>query len=335
MDTSPQPSEELLSSQTDLRSSKCPQDRELPSIPPNTAMMEAQASGDSTYEVVKEMAAASRDISVEDSLYETVKDLKNPASAPPTTTAAAGNSRNNGSAHVVPQGPPPPVPNGRPSPSTPDRGPLCAGVEYASVDLKKKSRHSANMEAKRSSGHSAGGGGGGMGGTHANPEPEKEAPEPEEEEEVPPPLPEKVLDINDNQPLALNGPPPCVGLHNGEASRPPSLGSGFAWYHPTAATTTGAVAGALLASMLALWRLFFTSGPQREAYSTPRTGRGSERAWRAGPAVETAGGGPCGDQRWARSRCPCFSRRRRWGGEQKLRFFRSLEPSRYRESSTA
>lgn len=52
-DNSPQPSEEMLSSQSELRSSKCPQDRELPSIPPNNALIgdRPPASGDSTYEV--------------------------------------------------------------------------------------------------------------------------------------------------------------------------------------------------------------------------------------------------------------------------------------------
>ncbi|XP_056439105.1 phosphoprotein associated with glycosphingolipid-enriched microdomains 1 isoform X1 [Gadus chalcogrammus] len=244
IDTSPQPSEEeLLSSQTDLRSSKCPQDRELPRIPPNTGLAEAQAAGESTYEVVKEMAAASRDLSAEDSLYETVKELKGHAAGSAAGPAPAGSVRqfslNNGSAHVAPNCPPPPVPNGRPSPGpgpgpgpspgTPERGPLCSGVEYASVDLKKKSRHSANMEAKRSSGHSAGGGGGGGGGAGGGGggtegrEPEGDG---EPEEEDPPPLPEKVLDINDNQPLAMNGPTDA-GLANGESysslSRSPSL----------------------------------------------------------------------------------------------------------------
>lgn len=52
-DTSPQPSEEMLSSQSELRSSKCPQDRQLPSIPPNDGLPGdgPAASGDSTYEV--------------------------------------------------------------------------------------------------------------------------------------------------------------------------------------------------------------------------------------------------------------------------------------------
>ncbi|CAL8293540.1 unnamed protein product [Merluccius merluccius] len=207
MDTSPQPSEELLSSQTDLRSSKCPQDRELPMIPPNSALIEAAASGDGTYEVVKEMVAASRDLSAEDSLYETVKELKDPPSGD-----GGPFSQSNGAAHAVPNCPPPPIPNGRPgsshgpSPCTPERGPLCDGVEYASVDLRKKSRHSAHMDARRSSGH-------GGGGAVVTGEPEgSRAPV----EDVPPPLPEKALDINDNQSLVLNGQP-GVRLDNGES----------------------------------------------------------------------------------------------------------------------
>lgn len=59
-DSSPQPSEEMLSSQSELRSSKCPQDRELPSIPPNSALEgmgsssepPLPVSGDGTYAVL-------------------------------------------------------------------------------------------------------------------------------------------------------------------------------------------------------------------------------------------------------------------------------------------
>lgn len=59
-DSSPQPSEEMLSSQSELRSSKCPQDRELPSIPPTSALTGEgpAASGDSTYEVSLQEAPA-------------------------------------------------------------------------------------------------------------------------------------------------------------------------------------------------------------------------------------------------------------------------------------
>ncbi|XP_029975974.1 phosphoprotein associated with glycosphingolipid-enriched microdomains 1 [Salarias fasciatus] len=208
-DTSPQLSEEMLSSQSELRSSKCPQDRELPSIPPNNALMGdgPPASGDSTYEVVKEMAAASRDVSVEDSLYETVKELKDPP---------AHLGLPNGTAQPGPDDEPPRHPaaallNGHLSPGTPERGPLCAGVEYASVDLKKKSRHSVNMEAKRRSDNAA---------LLPN-KPAEEA-----EEDLPPPVPEKVLDENDNQPVAMNGLVEA-GLHNGELHSPLASPPGF------------------------------------------------------------------------------------------------------------
>ncbi|XP_029369904.1 phosphoprotein associated with glycosphingolipid-enriched microdomains 1 [Echeneis naucrates] len=206
-DTSPQPSEEMLSSQSELRSSKCPQDRELPSIPPNNALIGdgPPATGDSTYEVVKEMAVASRDVSVEDSLYETVKELKDhPAQL----------GLPNGTLELSPKEPPhhpPPLLNGHISPSTPERGPLCAGVEYASVDLNKKSRHSADMEAKRRSDNTA--------------TPSRRSLE-EPEEDLPPPVPEKVLDENDNQPVVMNGLA-GAGLHNGELHSPLSPAPGF------------------------------------------------------------------------------------------------------------
>ncbi|XP_071368884.1 phosphoprotein associated with glycosphingolipid-enriched microdomains 1 [Centroberyx affinis] len=206
-DTSPQPSEELLSSQSELRSSKCPQDRELPSIPPNSALIgdEPPASGDGTYEVVKEMAVASRDVSVEDSLYETVKELKDP----PVQLGLP-----NGTSHLSPADSPlhpPALLNGHLSPCTPERGPLCAGVEYASVDLNKKSRYSADMEAKRRSDNTA--------------VPVQRQLE-DSEEDLPPPVPEKVLDENDNQPVVVNGLA-GAGLHNGELHSPLSPSPGL------------------------------------------------------------------------------------------------------------
>ncbi|XP_057210581.1 phosphoprotein associated with glycosphingolipid-enriched microdomains 1 isoform X2 [Triplophysa rosa] len=166
MDTSPQPSEDMLSSQSEIRSSKCHQDRELPSIPPTDALKAAvlngqAASGDGTYEVLKD--GASRDVSVEDSLYETVKELKD-IGLPNGT--------------LSPEEPPAPLVNGHPSPATPDRNVLPNGVEYASVNLSKKSRYSTDMEARRSA---------------AIVDPE------ELEDEKPPPVPDKVLDENDNQ----------------------------------------------------------------------------------------------------------------------------------------
>ncbi|XP_075872509.1 phosphoprotein associated with glycosphingolipid-enriched microdomains 1 isoform X4 [Nelusetta ayraudi] len=213
-DSSPQPSEDLLSSQSELRSSKCPQDRELPSIPPNNALLGdgAPPAGESTYEVVKEIAAASRDLSAEDSLYETVKELKDPGAAapPPQVTGLP-----NGTAQPSPEEPPPHphhhhhhgLLNGHLSPGTPERGPLCTGVEYASIDLNKKSRHSADLEARRRSANAA-----------AATPPQRRPPE-EPEEEVPPPVPEKVLDENDNQPVLMNGLV-GAGLHNGELHSP-------------------------------------------------------------------------------------------------------------------
>ncbi|XP_061109343.1 phosphoprotein associated with glycosphingolipid-enriched microdomains 1 isoform X1 [Conger conger] len=192
LDTSPHLSEEMLSSQSELRSSKCHQDRELPSIPDNSGLEEAavtvadpQASaGDGTYEVVKE--TASRDVSVEDSLYETVKELKD----------EDGKGLANGTSASSLAEEAPPVPNGRLSPDTPDRPPLQAVVEYASVDLNKKSRYSADLEGRRAA--------------------EAPAP-PEPEDEQPPPIPDKVLDENDNQPAPLL---PGGGLENGEIHSP-------------------------------------------------------------------------------------------------------------------
>ncbi len=148
----------------------------------------------SDIQVVKEMAVASRDVSVEDSLYETVKELKDPP---------AQLGLPNGTVQLSPDEPPPPPPallNGPLSPSTPERGPQCAGVEYATVGLNKKSRHSADMEAKRRSDNAS---------VPSN------TPLEEPEEDLPPPVPEKVLDENDNQPVVMNGLA-GAGLHNGE-----------------------------------------------------------------------------------------------------------------------
>lgn len=166
MDTSPQPSEDMLSSQSEIRSSKYHQDRELPSIPPTdslkAAAVDAQVtSGDGTYEVLKE--STSRDVSVEDCLYETVKELKD-IGLPNGT--------------LSPEEPPAPLLNGHPSPATPDHTMLPNGVEYASVNLSKKSRYSTDLEARRSA-------------AIVNSE--------EPEDEKPPPVPDKVLDENDNQ----------------------------------------------------------------------------------------------------------------------------------------
>lgn len=140
---------------------------------------------------------ASRDVSVEDSLYETVKELKDH----PVQLGLP-----NGTAQPSPDGPlrrPHALLNGHLSPCTPERGPLRAGVEYASVDLNKKSRYSADMEARRRSDYAAA---------------PSRKPAEEPEEDLPPPVPEKVLDENDNQPVVMNGFS-GAGLHNGEVRR--------------------------------------------------------------------------------------------------------------------
>lgn len=164
----------------------------LPVLQVNEQMKESTAVFDN--QVVKEIAAASRDVSAEDSLYETVKELKDP---PAHLSLPNGTTQPNPD---VPPHHPAALLNGRLSPSTPERGPLCTGAEYASIDLKKKSRHSADMESKRRS--------------HNASAPAR-APLEEPEEDLPPPVPEKVLDENDNQPVLMNGSA-GAGLHNGE-----------------------------------------------------------------------------------------------------------------------
>ncbi|TSK31485.1 Phosphoprotein associated with glycosphingolipid-enriched microdomains 1 [Bagarius yarrelli] len=176
VDTSPHPSEEMLSIQSEHRASKCPQDRELPSIPctnglrvATEACEEGRASGDGTYEVLKD--AASHD-AVEDSPYETVKELKQACLANGIKTPVEPSTAK---------------PNGHlgPSPGTPDLCPMSDSAEYASIDLKKKSRYSVEAEAQRTA---------------------IEQPE----EDSPPPIPDKVLDENDNQNMTT--------LQNGEVS---------------------------------------------------------------------------------------------------------------------
>lgn len=157
---------------------------------------------------MKEIAAASRDVSAEDSLYETVKELKDPpahVSLPNGTTQLSPD---------IPPHPPNALLNGHLSPCTPERGPLCTGVEYASIDLKKKSRHSADMESKRRSNNDS-----------------VPAHKPlQEPEDLPPPVPEKVLDENDNQPVLMNGLA-VAGLHNGEVrERRNNATTGASWY---------------------------------------------------------------------------------------------------------
>ncbi|XP_062842206.1 phosphoprotein associated with glycosphingolipid-enriched microdomains 1 [Trichomycterus rosablanca] len=177
MDTSPHPSEEMLSSHSEHRSSKCPQDRELPSIPctstlpvANDTSVACGTSGEDTYEVLKD--GAPPDPIVEDSPYETVKDLKRPVLS-------------NGT--ISPDEPMSTLPNGHASPilGKPDPYPIVNGAEYASIDLNKKSRYSADVEARCLVMEEA-------------------------EDENPPPIPDKVLDENDNHNISA--------LSNGEVS---------------------------------------------------------------------------------------------------------------------
>lgn len=145
---------------------------------------------------------ASRDVSVEDSLYETVKELKDhPGSLAVGLPNGHGTtspfSPDDDPHHLPPSHHRPALHNGHLSPcSTPERGPLCAGVEYASVDLNKKSRFSADLETRRSATITAA----------VNPT------EDPEEEDRPPPIPDKVLDENDNQPTMMD----AGAVHNGE-----------------------------------------------------------------------------------------------------------------------
>lgn len=256
MDTSPHPSEEMLSSQSELRSSKCPQDRELPSIPPVVGMgvanipgthlngpvtsdpqvLSNDVLGDGTYAMVRdgaEVGGASRDVSAEDSLYETVKEPRLPNGIRGTPEEDDDSEKVElchtpmmSSAPPLGHTPTPPLLNGHltptatatPSPATPDRGPLVAGVEYASIDLNKKSRYSADLEARRRSPPVM---------TPDPRRPDQGQEEEEEEEEKPPPIPDKVLDENDNQQtlsdsMLLNGQLPspaspiseCVNQEN-------------------------------------------------------------------------------------------------------------------------
>ena len=150
-------------------------------------------------QVVKEVVSASRDVSVEDSLYETVKEMKD--HSPPPFLNGTPHHHN----HHLPHPPASALPNGL-SPGTPERGPLCAGVEYASVDLNKKSRYSADLEARRSASLASS-----VAGLASSPGEEPE------EEERPPPVPDKVLDENDNQ-TGVSARGEGLPLHNGEVS---------------------------------------------------------------------------------------------------------------------
>uniref|UniRef100_A0A3B3RXK2 Phosphoprotein membrane anchor with glycosphingolipid microdomains 1 n=1 Tax=Paramormyrops kingsleyae TaxID=1676925 RepID=A0A3B3RXK2_9TELE len=170
---------------SELRSSKCPQDRELPSIPPPGRTFEEAAAGaqatscDGTYEMVKE---TSRDVSVEDSLYETVKELKDSGEGSELA-----------------------ILNGGLIPKSPVRPPLSLGAEYASVDLNKKSRYSTDLDSQRCI---------------------QSPTEQESEDEKPPPIPDKVLDENENQQMPCV---PAVGMENAENAENAEVTQRFAY----------------------------------------------------------------------------------------------------------
>ncbi|XP_006135340.2 phosphoprotein associated with glycosphingolipid-enriched microdomains 1 [Pelodiscus sinensis] len=169
-----QPYEEVQTSVSDLldqqdslgKSIKCHQSRELPRIPPNSAMETIlsprnvenyQSLGmEGPYEVLKD--SSSQENIVEDCLYETVKEIKE-------VGVAANTERSCGSKPKATQT----AAEGHEQ--TPER--RTESAEYASVDRNKKSRQSANSESP-------------LGNT------------PDMEDEAPPPVPMKFLDENEN-----------------------------------------------------------------------------------------------------------------------------------------
>ncbi|NXH17187.1 PHAG1 protein, partial [Bucco capensis] len=169
-----QPYEEVQTSVSDLldqqdslgKTVKCHQSRELPSIPPNTTMETIisarnaehdQGLGmEGPYEVLKD--SSSQENIVEDSLYETVKEIKDVGAVP--SLDGSCNSRSEALLMVS---------------EVQNQIPECRieSAEYASVDRNKKSRQSANSESPLEN-------------------------TVEVEEELPPPVPRKLLDENEN-----------------------------------------------------------------------------------------------------------------------------------------
>ncbi|XP_004639820.1 phosphoprotein associated with glycosphingolipid-enriched microdomains 1 [Octodon degus] len=157
---------DLLDSQDSSGKPKCHQSRELPRIPPESAVdtmltergldSEQGPGTEGPYEVLKD--SSSQENMVEDCLYETVKEIKEVASA-------AHMDKGHGS-------------KSRPTPTLKELpGPQMEGksdfAEYASVDRNKKCRQSVNAES--------------ILGTPC-----------ELEDEAPPPVPVKLLDENEN-----------------------------------------------------------------------------------------------------------------------------------------
>ncbi|XP_021111653.1 phosphoprotein associated with glycosphingolipid-enriched microdomains 1 isoform X2 [Heterocephalus glaber] len=157
---------DLLDSQDSTGKPKCHQSRELPRIPPESAVdaMLMERSADSEqgpgtegpYEVLKD--SSSQENMVEDCLYETVKEIKEVATAAHLDRGHGSKSRST------------PTLKELPGPQTEGKADF---AEYASVDRNKKCRQSINAES--------------ILGTSYDPE-----------EEAPPPVPVKLLDENEN-----------------------------------------------------------------------------------------------------------------------------------------
>ncbi|XP_008571030.1 PREDICTED: phosphoprotein associated with glycosphingolipid-enriched microdomains 1 [Galeopterus variegatus] len=157
---------DLLDSQDSTGKPKCHQSRELPRIPPESAV-DAMLNGRSVdgdqalgvegpYEVLKD--SSSQENMVEDCLYETVKEMKEVATA---AHPGEDHSSKSGSTSALKE---------LPGPQTEGKAEF---AEYASVDRNKKCRQSVNAES--------------IIGNACDPE-----------EEAPPPVPVKLLDENEN-----------------------------------------------------------------------------------------------------------------------------------------
>ncbi|XP_008062117.1 phosphoprotein associated with glycosphingolipid-enriched microdomains 1 [Carlito syrichta] len=159
---------DLLDSQDSTGKPKCHQSRELPRIPPESAvdtmLTASSVDGDQglgmegPYEVLKD--SSSQENMVEDCLYETVKEIKE-ATAPGHLDK--GHSGKSKSASALKE---------LPGLQTEGKAEF---AEYASVDRNKKCRQSVNAESI-------------LGTSPGN----------EAEEEAPPPVPVKLLDENEN-----------------------------------------------------------------------------------------------------------------------------------------
>ncbi|XP_065375470.1 phosphoprotein associated with glycosphingolipid-enriched microdomains 1 isoform X2 [Macaca fascicularis] len=157
---------DLLDSQDSTGKPKCHQSRELPRIPPESAvdtmLTVRSADGDQgpgmegPYEVLKD--SSSQENMVEDCLYETVKEIKEVAAAAHLEKGHTGKAKPTSASKELP------------GPQTEGKAEF---AEYASVDRNKKCRQSVNVESIL--GNSC-----------------------DLEEEAPPPVPVKLLDENEN-----------------------------------------------------------------------------------------------------------------------------------------